>query len=105
MREGDNLKSYIGYFQSQLAKVSHYSKNVSSIAFISGLQISHPLYKYLLKYDVTRMSEILSQAQCYIQLEKTMKSSANHPAKRGDVGEKSKSRYESITGVKNPNRR
>jgi len=42
MRQGDSLKSYIGYVQSQLAKVSNHGEDVSALAFISGLQISHP---------------------------------------------------------------
>jgi len=42
MRQGDNLKSYIGYFQRQLAKVPHCDEDVFALAFISGLQISHP---------------------------------------------------------------
>ena len=56
MRQDDNLKSYIGYFQNQLAKIPNYGEDVSAPAFISRLQISHPLYKYLLKHDVARMS-------------------------------------------------
>jgi len=46
MRQGDNFKFYIDYFQSQLAKVPHCSENVFALAFISGLQVSHPLYKH-----------------------------------------------------------
>jgi len=37
MRQYDSLKSYIGYFQSQLAKVSHCGEDISALAFISGL--------------------------------------------------------------------
>ena len=59
MRQDDNLKSYIGYFQSQLAKVFNCSEDVSALTFISGLQIFHTLYKHLLKHDVTRISEVL----------------------------------------------
>jgi len=47
MRQGDSLKSYICYFQSQLAKVPNSREDVSALAFISGLQISYPLYKHL----------------------------------------------------------
>ena len=61
MRQGDNLKSCIGYFQSQLAKVPQFSEDVSAPAFISDLQVSHHLYKYLLKHNVIWMSEILSR--------------------------------------------
>jgi len=43
MKQGDNLESYIGYFQSQLAKVSNCGEDVSVLAFISRLQVSHPL--------------------------------------------------------------
>jgi len=37
MIRGDNLKSYIGYFQSQLAKVPNCGENISMLAFISEL--------------------------------------------------------------------
>jgi len=43
------------------------------------------------------MSEVLSWAQPFIQLEETIKSSANYSAKRVDDGEKSKSQYESTS--------
>ena len=66
MRLDDSLKSYIGYFQSQLAKVPSCSEDDSTFAFISSLQVSHPLYKHLLEHDVTRMSELLYRAQPYI---------------------------------------
>ena len=59
MRKGDNLNSYIGYFQSQLAKVSNCGEDVSALTFISGLQVSRSLYKHLLKHNVTRMSKII----------------------------------------------
>ena len=47
MRQGDSLKSYIGYFRSQLVKIFNCGEDVSALAFISGLEISHPLYKHL----------------------------------------------------------
>ena len=53
MRQSDSLKSYIAFFQSQRVKVPNCSKDVSALAFISGLQVSHPMYKYLLKHNVT----------------------------------------------------
>jgi len=61
MRQRDNLKSYIGYFQIQLATVLNCAEDVSALAFISELQVSHPLYKHILKHNATRMSEALSE--------------------------------------------
>ena len=55
----DSLKSLIAYFQSQLARVLHCGEDISALTFISKLQVSHPICKYLLKYDVTWMSKIL----------------------------------------------
>ena len=75
MRQDDSFKSYIGYFQNQLVKVPNCDEDVSALAFINRLQISYPLYKYTLKHDITRMSEVLSQARPYIQLDEVMKSS------------------------------
>ena len=59
MRPSDSLKAYIGYFQDQLAKVHNCSEDASALAFINGLQITLPLYKHLVKHNVTRWSEIL----------------------------------------------
>jgi len=53
-----------------------------------------PLYKHLLKHNVAEISEILSQAQPYLQLEKVMKTSSNHYTKPSDGGGKSKSTHE-----------
>jgi len=60
MRPGDNHKSYINFFQSQLTKVSNCGKEVSALAFISGLQVTQLLYKHVLKHNFTKMSEALS---------------------------------------------
>jgi len=68
MRQSDSLKSYISYFQNQLTKVLSCREDIFTLAFISEVQVPHPLYKHLLKYEVTRMSEVLSQAQPYIKL-------------------------------------
>ena len=61
MRQGDCFKSYIGYLQNQLAKVTNCGEDVSALTFINRLQVSHPVYKHLLKYNVTRMSNVLSR--------------------------------------------
>jgi len=42
IRQGNSLKFYIGYFQSQLAKVLNCGEDVSTLTFINELQISHP---------------------------------------------------------------
>jgi len=90
MRPGDNLKSYINFFQSQLAKVSNCGEEASALAFISGLQVTHSLYKHLLKHNVAKMSEALSQAQLFIQLEEIMKASSNPSTKFSEDRMKSK---------------
>jgi len=91
IRQSDSLKSFIGNFWSLLAKVPNCSEGVYALTFISGMRLSNPLYKHLLKHNVTRMSKILSQAQPYIQLEEAMKTFSNYSVKPGDHGEKSKS--------------
>ena len=101
--EGRQSQSYIGYFQSQLAKVLNCGGDIYAFTFISGLQVSHPLYKHLLKHNDTWMSEVLYGAQPYIQFEEAMKSFANYSAKRGDDGEKSKLQYEAIIRVRKSN--
>ena len=57
MRPEDSIKSYINFFQSQFTKVSNCREEVSAFAFISGLQVTHPLYKHLQKLNVVKMSE------------------------------------------------
>ena len=89
------------------AKVSDspLSKEILEILiFISRLQVSHPLYKHLLKHNVTRMSKILSRAQPYVQLEEVMKTSVNYSAKRDNDGGKSKSLHEASAHAQDQNR-
>jgi len=64
-------------------------EDVSTLAFIRELRVTHPLYKNLVKY-VTHWSEVLYWAQPYIQLEKAMKSSANQSLIHGGEREKLK---------------
>ena len=93
MRPFDSLKTYIGYFQNQLVKVHNCSEDAFALAFISGLRITHPLYKHLVKYNVTRWSNVLYRAQLYIQLEEAMKSSVNPSFNRGKDGTKLKPQH------------
>jgi len=46
----------------ELTKISKCVEKVSALAFISGLQITHHLYKNLLKHNLAKMSEALSDA-------------------------------------------
>ena len=92
MRLSNSLKAHIGYFQNQLTKVHNYSENASALAFISGLRVTHPLYKHLMKYT-TCWSEVVYWAQPYIQLEEAMKISANQSFNRGDNRAKSKPQH------------
>ena len=62
MRSSNSLKTYIGYFQNQLAKVYNCSEDASTLAFISGLRVTHPLYKHLVKYNVTCWNDVLYPA-------------------------------------------
>ena len=90
MRPSDRLKAYIGYFQNKLAKVHNCSEDASTLAFINGLRVTHPLYKHLVMYSVTYWSEVLYRAQPYIQSKEVMKSSANPSFNRDDDGAKLK---------------
>ena len=54
MKPSDSLKVYISYFQNQLVKVHNCNDDASALAFISGLRVTHLLYKHLVKYNVTR---------------------------------------------------
>jgi len=72
---------------------------------ISGLQVTHPLYKHLLKYNATKTSEIISRAQPYVQLEEMMKASSNHSVKSSDSGRKLKSTHEAPDYTQDRHRR
>jgi len=69
MKPGESLKHYVSYFQSQMALMYNCNDNMVSATFINGLQVSYSFYKYLVKHEVTRMRNILSQAQKYMQIE------------------------------------
>ena len=69
MKTRESLKNYVNYFQSQMTLVYNCNEDVAAATFISGLQVTHPFYKHLVKNDVTRMRDILVRAQKYIQIE------------------------------------
>jgi len=66
MRKCDSLKSYIGYFQSQLAKVPNCVEASLHLHSSTGCKSLTSLYKHLMKHIVTQMIEVLSRAQPYI---------------------------------------
>ena len=84
-----------------MAKVCNCSEDVLVLAFISELQVPHPLYKHMLKHDISQMSEVLSRAQPHIQLEEAMKNFVNHSLKRGNDGEKMNSQGMTPTNADN----
>ena len=90
MKSSYSLKAYIGYFQNQLAKVHNCSEGASVLMFISGLLVTQPLYKHLMKHNATRWSEVLYRARPYIQLKEAMKSFTNQSFNHGDDGAKPK---------------
>ena len=57
--------------------------------FISGLQVFHCFYKHLEKHEVTRVRDILSQAQKYIQIKDATWNAVDRSSKGEDKGEKS----------------
>jgi len=89
MRPSDSLKAYIGYFQSQLANVHNCSEDAFAIAFISGLRITYPLYKHLVKYNHL-LDRGSIPSPIYIQLKEAVKSSASLSFNRDDDGTKLK---------------
>jgi len=93
MRQNDSLKSYIGYFQSQLAKIPNCGEDVSVLHSSAGYKSLTPIQTSP-KHNITRMSEVLSRAQPYSQSEEAMKTFTNHSAKRGDDRGKSKYAHE-----------
>ena len=62
MKPRESLKNYVNYFKSQMALVYNCNEDVATAAFISGLQVTYPFYKYLVKNDVTKMRDFLIRA-------------------------------------------
>ena len=63
MKSGERLKNYVNYFKSQMALVYNYNEDLATASFISGLQVTNPFYKYLVKNDVTKMGISLSRCR------------------------------------------
>jgi len=51
---------------------------------------------HLLKHNIAKISDVLSRAQPYIQLEEAIKALSNHSAKSGVDGGKSKTPHEAL---------
>jgi len=66
------------------------NEDVAAATFISGLQVTHPFYKHLVKNDVTRMRDILVRAQKYIQIEEVTRPTFSRSPRQGHKIEKLK---------------
>ena len=88
MKSEESLKNYINYFQSQMALVYNYNEEVAAAVFISGLQVTNPFYKYLVKNDITKRRDILVWAQKYIQIEEATWITSSRPPRQGPKIEK-----------------
>ena len=95
MKAGESLKNHVNYFQSQMALVYNYNEDVAAAAFISGLQVTYPLYKHLVKNDATRMRDILVRAQKYIQIKEATRPTFSRSPKQGPKIEKLKPQFHS----------
>ena len=95
MKAGESLKNYVNYFQSQMALVYNCNEDVAAAAFISGLQVTYPIYKHLVRNDATRMRDILVQAQKYIQIKEATRPTFSRSPKQGPEIEKLKPQFHS----------
>ena len=73
-----------------MALVYNCNDDVAAVAFISGMQVTHSFYKHLVKYEVTKMRDILTSAQTYIQIEDVTRASANRSPKHRVESERQK---------------
>ena len=55
-----------------MALVYNYKEDITVIAFISGLQVTTPFYKYLVKNGITKMRDIFVRVQKYTQIEEAV---------------------------------
>ena len=81
MMPGKSLKHYVSYFQSLMVLVYNCNDNLAATVFVTGLQVTHS-YKHLVKYEVTKMRDILSRVQKYIQIEDATRSAIARSSKR-----------------------
>jgi len=93
MKFRESLKYYANYFQSQMALVYNCIKDVAVAAFISGLQVTNPFYKHVVKNDVTKMRSILVRAQKCIQIEEATQAASSRPLIQGPKVEKSRPQF------------
>ena len=73
-----------------MALVYNCNEDVAVVVFISGLQVIHSFYKYLVKNDVTNIRDILVQAQKYMQIEEDTRATTSRPSKQGPEVKKPK---------------
>jgi len=64
-----------------MALIYNCSDDVATTTFILGLQTDNSFYKYMEKYDVTNMKDILPRSQKYIQLKEVTQNSTSQPPK------------------------
>ena len=74
MKHGESLKQYVIYFQSQVALVYNCNDDVVVAVFISGLHFLQASGEH----EVTKMKDIPTHAQKYIQIENATWIFANH---------------------------
>jgi len=79
MKPGESLRSYVNYFQRQMALVYNYNEDVAAAAFISRPQITLSFYMRPVKKYVTKMRDILIQVQEHTQIKKAIQCATNRP--------------------------
>ena len=98
MRQEDSLKLYINFSKLANQNLVLWWRSLHTRVH-QRLQVTHSLYKHILKHNVTKISEVLSRAQPYIQLVEAMKASSNRCAKPDDGEVKSKSPHEAFDHI------
>jgi len=73
-----------------MALVHNCNDNIVVAVFVSWLQVIHSFYKHLVKHEVTKMRDILSRAQKYIQIKNATWSAVDRSTRWEDKGEKPK---------------
>ena len=94
MKSRESLKNYVNYFQSQMALICNCNKDVADASF-SRMQVTNPFYKHLMKNNVTKMRDILTWVQKYIQIEGATRATSSRPLRQGPEVEKPKPQFTS----------
>ena len=68
-RHGENLRTYVGYFNREKVQIPHCNQATAIYAFRKGLKFDSDLYKELTKYPCRTIEDMLAKSWAQIKWE------------------------------------